>query len=58
MSKPQYLGDSVYIELADNGMLKLTTNNGEGPTNTIYLDSAVFTALLQYVQALQLKPKE
>lgn len=43
-----YLGDSVYVEV-DGGMLKLTTDNGFGPSNTIYLEAAVYHALTQYV---------
>jgi hypothetical protein len=44
----QYLGDSVYVEL-ERGMLKLTTENGLGPNNTIYLEPEVYTALTRYV---------
>jgi hypothetical protein len=43
-----YLGDSVYVEVED-GMLKLTTDNGLGASNTIYLEDQVYAALLQYV---------
>lgn len=46
MSK-EYLGDSVYVEIID-GMIKLTTENGCGPSNTIYLEPLVFQALIQY----------
>jgi len=34
-TKKVYLGDSVYAELED-GMIKLTTENGYGPSNTIF----------------------
>jgi hypothetical protein len=44
-----YLGDSVYVELED-GMLKLTTNNGHGATNTIFLEPEVYEALTLYVE--------
>ena len=50
-----YLGDSVYIEIED-GMFKLTTENGSrtasgvGPSNTIYLQPEVYTALTKYVE--------
>ena len=47
-----YLGDSVYVEI-ENGMLKLTTDNGDGPTNTIYLEIEVYSALVQYVEHLK-----
>lgn len=44
-----YLGDSVYVEL-EYGMLKLTTNNGYGATNTIFLEPEVYEALTLYVE--------
>lgn len=44
----EYLGDSVYVEI-DRGMLKLTTDNGLGPSNTIYLDAVVYNKLHGYV---------
>jgi hypothetical protein len=44
-----YLGDSVYVEV-ENGMLKLTTDNGLGPSNTIYLEPDVAAALLMYMR--------
>jgi hypothetical protein len=43
-----YLGDSVYVELTTGGMIKLTTNNALGPTNTIYLEHSVFQSLLEW----------
>lgn len=46
--KKVYLGDSVYAEV-ENGMIKLTTENGLGPSNTIYLELFVFEALEQFV---------
>lgn len=49
-----YLGDSVYVEVVD-GMLKLTTENGLGPSNTIFLEPEVYVHLVQYVDRL---PKE
>ena len=45
----QYLGDSVYADIQD-GMLKLTTENGAGANNTIYLESEVVNALLRYLE--------
>ena len=45
----QYIGDGVYLEV-ERGMLKLTTDEGLGPTNTIYLEPEVYTSLVQLVQ--------
>lgn len=51
----EYLGDSVYVGI-ENGMIKLTTNNGDGfPTNTIYLEYQVWQALMAYMQRLEAK---
>jgi len=48
MSK-QYIGDSVYVE--DEGcQFKLTTENGFGPTNTIYLDETVIKSLVRFYE--------
>jgi hypothetical protein len=48
MSK-EYLGDWVYVEFDDHG-LTLTTDSGFGPSNMIYLESAVWAQLLsEYV---------
>lgn len=52
--KKEYLGDSVYVEIED-GMLKLTTENGLGPSNTIYLERAVFNDLLKFVARREVK---
>ena len=51
MSK-QYLGDGVYADM-ENGMIKLTTENGIEATNTIYLEEEVYEALLNYVKWIQ-----
>ena len=49
-----YLGDSVYAETGDfPGEVILTTDNGDGPSNTIYLDPQVFQALVQFVARSQ-----
>lgn len=52
-----YLGDSVYVEIED-GMIKLTTENGLGPSNTIYLEPNVFDALSRYVTRIEQIVKE
>lgn len=41
MKDKSYLGDSVYAGY-DGYHLVLTTENGSGPSNTIYLDPIVF----------------
>jgi hypothetical protein len=46
-----YLADSVYVDY-DGYYLVLTTDNGEGPTNTIYLEPAVWSELRHYVERL------
>lgn len=44
-----YLGDSVYVDF-DGYHLVLTTENGGGASNTIYLEPTVYTALTRYVE--------
>jgi len=46
-----YIGDSVYVDF-DGFYLILTTENGYGPTNKIYLDPQVHANLLDYVKSL------
>jgi len=50
----QYLGDSVYVDRNQYGQLVLTTENGMGASNTIYLEPEVYEALQTYVK----KPQE
>lgn len=50
-----YLGDSVYAEIED-GMLKLMTDNGYGPSNIIFLEPKVYAALTLLVE--RIKPWE
>ena len=45
-----YIGDSVYAEMIGTGV-KLTTENGSGPSNTIYLEREVFQMLVEYVES-------
>lgn len=47
--KPRYLGDGVYARL-ENGMIKLTTENGFEATNTIFLELAVVIQLHSYIE--------
>jgi len=48
----EYIGDSVYVDFDGNG-LTLTTENGLGPSNTIYIEPEVWTALEKYVESLK-----
>jgi len=43
----QYIGDSVYADF-DGYSYILTTENGYGPTNTIYLEPAVLNAFIAW----------
>jgi hypothetical protein len=43
-----YLGDGVYVVI-ENGMVKLTAENGVQATDTIYLEPEVFTLLKEFV---------
>ena len=54
MSRTAYLGDSVYVAFDGNGLV-LTTEDGmeDGPTNTIYLESEVYRALMSFVARLR-----
>lgn len=45
----QYLGDSVYARVTD-GMIELTTDNGMGPSNKIYLEVEVLEALIRFYE--------
>lgn len=48
----KYCGDSVYVEYDGNG-LELTTDNGNGPSNRIYLEPEVYASVMQYVSDLR-----
>lgn len=43
-----YLGDSVYAETQERGVV-LTTENGNGPSNTIYLEPETVEALTLFM---------
>jgi hypothetical protein len=45
----EYLGDSVYAN-NDCGVLMLTTENGNGPSNCIVIEPEVWEALLRFVE--------
>jgi len=44
----QYLGDSVYADF-DGFAVTLTTENGDGPSNTIVLEPQIVKALNRYL---------
>jgi hypothetical protein len=44
-----YLGDSVYASW-EGDMILLTTENGYGASNVIYLEPRVYKALLRWVE--------
>lgn len=48
----EYIGDSVYADCDGYG-LTLTTENGFGPSNTIYLEPTVYDALTEFVARLK-----
>lgn len=50
-----YLGDSVYADI-ENGMIKLTTENGGPPNDIIFLEPAVFDALVAFVKRQAVQP--
>jgi len=55
--KKIYLGDSVYGEYDGYGTI-LTTENGYGPTNKIYLEPQVQDALEAYWAEIKRKTDE
>lgn len=46
-----YLGDSVYVDLVDEGII-LTTENGlpNDPSNSIFLEVAVIQMLIKFLK--------
>ena len=55
--KKIYLGDSVYCEV-EYGMLRLTTENGAGASNIIYLEPEVYEALVAYAARAWSSPEK
>ena len=49
MKRKVYLGDSVYLQIDERGVV-LTTENGYGPTNTIVLEPEVWFQLKRFVE--------
>lgn len=57
MIQKRYLGDGVYVEL-ENGMVKLTTEDGYRATNTIFLELEVLIQFNKFVDELLSSAKE
>ena len=51
MEMKRYLGDSVYAEF-DGYAIVLTTDNGEGASNTIVLEPNTYESLARYVEQI------
>lgn len=49
MKTKEYLGDSVYIEEDEGGLVRLTTEDGVEASNTIYLEPEVVRAMAEYL---------
>jgi len=47
-----YLGDSVYVGI-DRGMVVLTTENGLGASNTIYMEPEVVAAFERWLERIR-----
>jgi hypothetical protein len=52
MFEKTYLGDSVYAEF-DGYNIVLTTEDGDDPSNIIYMEPEVVTSLLRYIDRLK-----
>lgn len=48
----RYLGDSVYAEI-ERGMVKIYTDNGFGPINTIFMEPEIIHQLNRYVADME-----
>lgn len=57
-NQKEYIGDSVYAEWNEIGELVLTTENGMGVSNTIYLEPETLEALCSYIDRARTKAKE
>ena len=55
--KKQYLGDSVYID-NDGYHIILTTENGYGPSNTIFLEPHLVPKIQEYINYIRNKNNE
>lgn len=52
----QYLGDGVYADV-EEGMIRLTAEDGVGAQHTIYLEMDVVSALLEWIIKRDIKEK-
>jgi len=48
-TKPQYIGDSVYVEIK-GGMVRLWTSNGIVTLNEIFMEEEVLQEFLNFVE--------
>lgn len=51
-----YLGDSVYADFDGRGIV-LTTDNGTGASNTIYMEPEVLRALNRFYERMTTQPE-
>ena len=51
MNEKSYLGDGVYVDVED-GMVKLTTENGYEATNTVFMEPEVAYAFIEWFKKL------
>lgn len=56
LPKKDYIGDGVYVEMED-GMIKVTTEDGIEETNTIYFEPEVYHALIRYADRVAKEDK-
>lgn len=47
-----YLGDGVYVEVDEEGIVSLTTENGITVQNEIYLDREVVNNFLEWLKRI------
>lgn len=50
----EYLGDGLYVEF-DGYQLKLAASNGQCDQDTVYLESSVLRALIEYARRVGMK---
>ncbi|KKN59478.1 hypothetical protein LCGC14_0541900 [marine sediment metagenome] len=50
-----YIGDGVYVDFDNYGRIILKANDFYHPTDTIYLEPEVFSALLRFAKRMGMK---